>query len=182
MRQKKFAYFWQLTFDECQGFKSYFPGLIQGVIDRALEKQFNDYLVSKNIDPDTASAEEIQKQQDAYTADLYPGASTSPKSMVNVLVADDPSETIKSKELTDPGSNCVDVPSSCDNPWFQANKSETFQGFTFDKCFANFGKSKANEDECLNSGGSTIYFEQFGSLQNELYYLMSEGNLFLHCE
>ena len=77
-------------------------GLIQDVIDKALIKQFNDYLVNQGIDLNGITNEEKQKQKEAYSQSLYPGSKTSPDNMVKVLISDDPSNTIESSALTNP--------------------------------------------------------------------------------
>ena len=74
-------------------------GLIQDVIDKALEKQFNDYLQSIGKDPATISADELKAAKDSYNKDLYPGATTSPASMVSVLVSNDPTDKIESSKV-----------------------------------------------------------------------------------
>ena len=73
------------------------------------------------------------------------------------MVADDPTESIKAKVLTDPGSTCVDIPPTCEPPWFQIPHADDylFPGF----CFASFGQTTAIDDQCLLNGGVTIYFE-----------------------
>ena len=75
------------------------------------------------------------------------------------MVADDPTESIKAKVLTDPGSACVDIPPTCEPPWFQIPHMDDslFPGF----CFASFGKTTATDDQCLLNGGVTIYFDEY---------------------
>ena len=77
-------------------------GLVQQVIDNALVKQFNDYLAKKGIDYKTLSPSDLKIEQQKYAKDLYPGASASPQGMVNMLVAKEPSKSIKSSALTNP--------------------------------------------------------------------------------
>ena len=77
-------------------------GLVQQVIDNALVKQFNDYLAKKGIDYKTLSPSDLKIEQQKYAKDLYPGASATPQGMVNMLVAKEPSKSIKSSALTNP--------------------------------------------------------------------------------
>ena len=79
-----------------------FKGLIQDVIDRALIKQFNDYLVSQGMNPDNITEEARETLKESYSQSLYPGSQTPPDSMVKVLIADDPSSSIEASALTNP--------------------------------------------------------------------------------
>ena len=79
-----------------------FKGLIQDVIDRALIKQFNDYLVSQGLNPDNITEEAREELKQSYSQSLYPGSQTPPDSMVKVLIADDPSSSIEASALTNP--------------------------------------------------------------------------------
>ena len=94
----------------------------------------------------------------AYTQALYPGSTTAPQSLINVLNSENPTETIKAKIVTDPKSVCVDVPSTCEGPWFTLTTLITNPELE-DVCVANFGKTKASEDLCLENGGETIMFD-----------------------
>ena len=130
-------------------------GIVQDVIDKALKKQFDDFVTSLGLDPTQLSSVERDKLQINYTTDLYPGATTSPASLVNVLVSDNPTESIKSKVLTDPAAACVDTPSDCEDPWF-ANPAIK------DVCFANFGETRDNERNCEKNGGIRMgFYDQF---------------------
>jgi hypothetical protein len=79
-----------------------FKGLIQDVIDRALIKQFNDYLVSQGMNPENITDEARETLKESYSQSLYPGSQTPPDSMVKVLIADDPSSSIEASALTNP--------------------------------------------------------------------------------
>ena len=83
-------------------------GMVQAILDKALEKQFNDFLVANNHDPDTITDEVKKALKETYVTDKYPGAISSPDSLVNAMVSDNPDEAIKSKLITDPASACVD--------------------------------------------------------------------------
>ena len=96
--------------------------------------------------------------EDAYTQALYPGSTTAPQSLINVLTSENPTETIKAKIVTDPNSVCVDVPSTCEAPWFSPSPVISNPEL-MDVCVANYGKTKASEDLCLENGGETIMFD-----------------------
>ena len=96
--------------------------------------------------------------EDAYTQALYPGSTTAPQSLINVLTSENPTETIKAKIVTDPNSVCVDVPSTCEAPWFSPLPVIPHPEL-MDVCVANYGKTKASEDLCLENGGETIVFD-----------------------
>ena len=90
------------------------------------------------------------------------------------MVADDPTESIKAKVLTDPGSTCVDIPPTCEPPWFQIPYMDDskFPGF----CFASFGKTTSSDDQCLMNGGITIYFADDAILNGtEISEIMQNG-------
>ena len=147
-----------------QDFEVYFNhGVIlsnhfQDVIDKSLVHQFNNYLKKQNLDPDTMSEEDKKAAEDAYTKALYPGSTTAPQSLINVLTSENPTETIKAKIVTDPNSVCVDVPFTCETPWFSPSPVIANPEL-MDVCVANYGKTKASEDLCLENGGETIMFD-----------------------
>merc|ERR1711935_580648 len=64
----------------------------------------------------------------------------------------------KAKIVTDPNSVCVDVPSTCEAPWFSPSPVIPHPEL-MDVCVANYGKTKASEDLCLENGGETIMFD-----------------------
>ena len=115
-----------------------------------------------------------------FNSELYPGATTSPQSLVNVLVSDNPTESIKSSVLTNPEAACVDVPSTCEPPWFYPNDTvsyvQPYPGYEV-PCIAHFGLTKANEDKCEDEGGQTIYFTKDGNEGYLMGYMMSSGEL-----
>jgi hypothetical protein len=115
-------------------------------------------LKKQNLDPDTMSEVDREAAEDAYTQALYPGSTTAPQSLINVLTSENPTETIKAKIVTDPGSVCVDVPSTCEAPWFSPLPLISNPELE-DVCVSNFGKTKASEDLCLENGGETIMFD-----------------------
>ena len=137
-----------------------------------MANQFNEYLKKQNLDPYSMSEEDRKAYQDAYTQALYPGSTTAPQSMINVMTSDNPSETIKAKIVTDPGSVCVDVPSGCEAPWFLPTLG--IPGFP-DVCMANFGKSKAGIDLCAENGGETMVFDEYHSVGYSLSNELSVG-------
>ena len=146
------------------------PNSLQDVIDKSLVNQFNNYLKKQNLDPYTMSDADREAYEDAYTQALYPGSSTAPQSLVNVLTSENPTETIKAKIVTDPNSVCVDVPSTCEAPWF------TPTTYTYgDVCIANFGQTKANDDLCLENGGETIMFDSIATVGPILSAELSTG-------
>ena len=70
-----------------------FSSLLQDVIDHAVEKQFNDYLIANNFDPDTMSEEEKNKHKATYITDLYAGTTLTPDSILNVLSSENPTRS-----------------------------------------------------------------------------------------
>ena len=162
-------------------------GLIQSVIDKALIKQFNDYLINQGVDLDNITNEEKKKLKEAYSQSLYPGSKTSPDNMVKVLISDDPSNTIASSALTNPdffesvsqgvitstslktttyrlsptttaSTTTTTSCSDCEPPWFEAKETKHILNITIAPCYAIFGKTTSFEDKCYMAGGSTIYF------------------------
>ena len=81
-----------------------------------------------------------------------------------------PTKAIQAKIVTDPDSVCVDVPETCEAPWFEPIRKIPGRPF----CLGKFDKSTADDDLCAEAGGETIYFTQdFGeklsiSLSEEL--------------
>lgn len=152
------------------------PNSLQDVIDKSLVNQFNNYLKKQNLDPYTMSEAEREAAEDAYTQALYPGSTTAPQSMINVLTSENPTETIKAKIVTDPNSVCVDVPSTCEAPWF--TPTTVFANpELYDVCIANFGQTKANDDLCLENGGETIMFDSMSAVGPVLSVELSTGLL-----
>ena len=92
--------------------------------------------------------------RNSYNQELYPGTTMPPNQMINALSSENPSQTIQAKLVTDPDSVCVDVPSTCEAPWFSPLSPITERPF----CFAKFGKSTNEKDECAEAGGETVYF------------------------
>jgi hypothetical protein len=151
-------------------------GLIQGVIDQALQKQFNDFITSLGKDPLTLTVEEAKAIEDNYTQTMYPGSVATPASMVNVLTSDNPSQSLKSKILTDPKSACIDVPASCTDPWMDPLASEAFFAFDFPYCMGNLGIGPANDDRCVKAGGSKVTFSTKDAWYSQLDHMISKGN------
>ena len=56
--------------------------------------------------------------RNSYNQELYPGTTMPPNQMINALSSENPTQTIQAKLVTDPDSVCVDVPSTCEAPWF----------------------------------------------------------------
>ena len=69
----------------------------QGVIDKSLEKQFDDYLISQNLDPYDMTEAVKKSYEKAYVKEKYPGSSSTPGSMINALTSANPSQTLKVK-------------------------------------------------------------------------------------
>ena len=93
--------------------------------------------------------------RNSYNQELYPGTTMPPHQMINALSSENPSQTIQAKLVTDPDTVCVDVPATCEAPWFDPESPITERPF----CFANFGKSTNGKDECAEAGGETVYFK-----------------------
>ena len=144
-------------------------GIVQDVIDKALKKQFDDFVKSLGMDPTKLTPQEIAKLQQNYTSELYPGATTSPESLVNVLVSDNPTESIKSKILTDPAAACVDTPAECEAPWFS-------NAAINDTCFATFGLVDNNQRNCEKNGGLRMSFFKDFPYAYEFTYELTYGN------
>ena len=174
-----------------------FKGLIQDVIDKALIKQFNDYLVSQGLNPDNITEEAREKLKQSYSQSLYPGSQTPPDSMVKVLIADDPSSSIEASALTNPeffdsisqvtSSTTAITPSSttvttvtttatscgCAAPFWEPLETKALLGVTDAPCVVNFGMKKCWSKLCKNNGGSDIYFTGFDSIF--LQTLLTQG-------
>ena len=128
---------------------------MQDVIDHAVEKQFNDYLIANNFDPDTMSEEEKNKHKATYITDLYAGTTLTPDSILNVLSSENPTDSVKAKIIDDHDSApvCVDV--TCEAPWIDI---WALDGNKY--CVEKFGKTTANNDLCDGiPGAQTFYFE-----------------------
>ena len=128
---------------------------MQDVIDHAVEKQFNDYLIANNFDPDTMSEEEKNKHKATYITDLYAGTTLTPDSILNVLSSENPTDSVKAKIIDDHDSApvCVDV--TCEAPWIDI---WALDGNKY--CVEKFGKTTAKNDLCDGiPGAQTFYFE-----------------------
>ena len=60
-----------------------------------MSKQFDDYLISQNLDPYNMSESDKEAYEKSYVEEKYPGSSSSPGSMVSVLTSPNPSQTLK---------------------------------------------------------------------------------------
>jgi hypothetical protein len=94
---------------------------------------------------------------------------------VNVLTSNDPSQSLKSKILTDPGSVCVDVSEDCQTPWFA---TDPYYNVEMWKCMANFGPGLGNTDLCLENGGSKISIEsKDNGNAADFHYMLQFGKI-----
>jgi hypothetical protein len=177
-----------------------YKGLIQDVIDRALLKQFNNYLVSQGMDPDNITEETRETLKESYSQSLYPGSQTPPDSMVKVLIADDPSSSIEASALTNPEffdsisqttkssaevtttttSSLTSTPTTCGcvAPFWEPLETKALLGVTDSPCVANFGMKYGWSKKCLNNGGYGIHFTGFDSIF--LQTLLTQGMLYFH--
>ena len=138
---------------------------MQDVIDRAVEKQFNDYLIANNFDPDTMSEEEKNKHKATYITDLYAGTTLTPDSILNVLSSENPTDSVKAKIIDDHDSApvCVDV--TCEAPWIDI---WALDGNKY--CVEKFGKTTAKNDLCDGiPGAETIYFAADGGNRENFF-------------
>ena len=157
--------------------------LLQDVIDRAVEKQFNDFLIANNFDPDTMSEEEKNKHKATYITDLYAGTTLTPDSILNVLSSENPTDSVKAKIIDDHDSApvCVDV--TCEAPWIDI---WALDGNKY--CVEKFGKTTANNDLCDGiPGAQTFYFEagDENNLENifdHFKFLIKPGNSGQKCK
>lgn len=150
-------------------------GLIQDVINKALAKQFSDYITKSGKDPGSMTDQEKEQWQKNYSSTLYPGAIASPLSMVNMLTSENPTESLKSQILTDPSATCIEISSQCDSPWMNSSHAG-WLAYDPPPCFANPGKGSGYSDLCQNEGGVQVSFDEnepFGIL---LYDMMSMPN------
>ena len=150
-------------------------GLIKEVIDKVFDKQFEDYISNKGLKLNNSNDAFLRKN---YTNDLYPGATTSPESLINVLASDNPTETIEAQSLSDPNGTCVDVPSDCEAPWFNPKTAEEIFQKDSNICFYEFGQSFGSKDDCFYVGGSTVHFSNgpSGLPEQFLSILLKQGN------
>jgi hypothetical protein len=124
--------------------------------------------MSKNISSTNMSEDQRTAYRKSYNQELYPGTTMPPNQMINALSSENPTKTIQAKLVTDPNSTvCVDVPSTCEPPWYNPLSPITGRPF----CFANFGKSTNGKDECAEAGGETVYFKfDFDTLGHKYDY------------
>ena len=94
--------------------------------------------------------------RNSYNQEMYPGTTMPPYQMINALNSANPTKTIQAKIVTDPDSVCVDVPETCEAPWFEPLRGIPGRPF----CLGQFGKTTATDDLCAEAGGETIYFTQ----------------------
>ena len=135
-------------------------GMVQAILDKALDKQFNDFLVANNHDPDTISDATRKELEQTFVSDKYPGAISSPDSLVNAMVSDNPDEAIKSKLITDPTSACVDD-YACEAPWVDIGTgAQQFPEYS-EYCFAFLELPDIHENNlCEDIGGGRISFRK----------------------
>ena len=133
---------------------------MQDVIDRAVEKQFNDYLIANNFNPDTMSEEKKKEHKATYITDLYAGTTLTPDSILNVLSSENPTNTVKAKIIDDSASVCVDV--TCEAPWIDI---WAMDGNKY--CVEKFGLTTGKNDLCDGiPGAQTFYFAPGDDLEN----------------
>ena len=136
---------------------------MQDVIDHAVEKQFNDYLIANNFDPDTMSEEEKNKHKATYITDLYAGTTLTPDSILNVLSSENPTDSVKAKIIDDHVPVCVDV--TCEAPWI-----DIWQLDGNKYCVRKFGKTTGKNDLCDGiPGAETIYFAADGDYRDNFF-------------
>ena len=111
--------------------------------------------MSKNVSSTNMGEDQKKAYRKSYNQELYPGNTMPLHQMINALSSENPTKTIQAKIVTDPDSVCVDVPSTCEAPWFDPVSPITGRPF----CFAKFGKSTNGKDECAETGGETVYFK-----------------------
>ncbi len=111
-----------------------------------------------------------------FSKDLYPGATTSPAKMVNVLTSDNPSETLEAQYITDPKAACVDVGTECESPWMDPNQTEIARNVDFGSCIANFGQGKGSDGLCGINGGFKVSFSSKDDIYKDLSYTLYEGS------
>ena len=122
--------------------------------------------MSKNVSFTNMSEDQKTAYRNSYNQEMYPGTTMPPYQMINALSSENPTQTIQAKLVTDPDSVCVDVPSTCEAPWFNPLSPITGRPF----CFAKFGKSTNGKDECAEAGGETVYFKDFDTLGHKIDY------------
>ena len=127
--------------------------------------------MSKNVSSTNMSDDQKTAYRNSYNQELYPGATIPPNQMINALSSENPTQTIQAKLVTDPDSVCVDVPSTCEAPWFNPLSPIPERPF----CFAKFGKSTNGKDECAEAGGETVYFKFDFDTPNYVYDYGSWG-------
>ena len=124
---------------------------MQDVIDRAVEKQFNDYLIANNFDPDTMSEEKKKEHKASYITDLYAGTTLTPDSILNALSSENPTNTVKAKIIEDSAPVCVDV--TCEAPWINiwARDGNKY-------CVKKFGLTTGKNDLCDGIPDAQTFF------------------------
>ena len=98
------------------------------------------------------SEEKKKEHKSSYITDLYAGTTLTPDSILNVLTSDHPTNTVKTKIITDPASVCKEV--TCEAPWIERSSSD---GSKY--CVQKLGKTTGKNDLCDGiPGAQTIYF------------------------
>ena len=78
-------------------------GWVPDVVNRVLEKQFDDYLKSQNVSRKALNKAQLQTHRSAYAQAMYPGSKLPPEKIISQLISQNPEVTLSSEVLVDKG-------------------------------------------------------------------------------
>ena len=84
-------------------------GWVPDVVNRVLERQFEDYLQSKNISKSSLNKVQTDLHRSNYVNTMYPGSNLPPEKIISQLISQNPEVTLSSEVLVDKGYD------ECDN-------------------------------------------------------------------
>ena len=116
-------------------------GSVKEVVDAALFKQFDEYLITKKIIFSDLTQTEITQEGHAFLNDIYPGAMVPPNQLVSMMASPmaDAEKVIKNAAILNPlpTNNCEDA--SATNPTGKRRrKRQASEGMLNKKEHSNF--------------------------------------------
>ena len=130
------------------------------MVNRVLERQFEDYLQSKNISKSSLNKVQTDLHRSNYVNTMYPGSNLPPEKIISQLISQNPEVTLSSEVLVDKGYD------ECDNAKGEGGqdlKCPESPGVSWDKFTINKDGNRRmlclNEDVNLGrmtTGGSSF--------------------------
>ena len=80
-------------------------GWVPEVVDKVLERQFEDYLQSQNTSTNALNQVQTDRYRSNYIDKMYPGSKLPPKKIISQLISQNPEVTLSSEVLVDKGYN-----------------------------------------------------------------------------